>query len=205
VKRANGLVVAAVLAAGESRRMGFPKPLLPWGETTVLGQTLRNLLASRIHEVLVVTGLEAEAVTREAAKFSVKAIYNPNYASAEMVSSLQVAVRALPPGCNGVLVVLADQPFIPTAVYDQVIAAFEYNEQRIVAPVFEGQRGHPVLFGRRFFSDLLALPPDSAPRDLLRAHPDALYLIPVDSDSILLDLDWPAEYERYRPPAAGEG
>jgi molybdenum cofactor cytidylyltransferase len=205
VKRANGPVVAAVLAAGESRRMGCPKPLLAWGETTVLGRTLQNLLASRIDEVLVVTGLEAEAVTREAANFSVKAIYNPDYASAEMLSSLQVAVRALPPGCKGVLVVLADQPLIPTAVFDQVIAAFDYNEQRIVAPVFEGQRGHPVLFGRRFFSDLLALPPGSAPRDLLRAHPDAVYLIPVESDSILLDLDWPAEYERYRPPAAGEG
>lgn len=170
----------------------------------MLGQTLAHLIASQTDEVLVVTGFEASAVAQEAQRYGVRVLYNPDYASGEMLSSLRVAVRALPATCSGVLVVLADQPLIATAVYDQVIAAFERDEERIVAPVYAGQRGHPVLFGRSFFSELLALPPGSAPRCLLQARPDALHLAPVDSEAILIDLDWPGEYERYRPRVSGE-
>jgi molybdenum cofactor cytidylyltransferase len=184
--------------------MGSPKPLLAWGETTMLGQTLAQLMASQIDEVLVVTGFEAEAVAREAQRYGARVLHNPDYASGEMLSSLHLAIRALPATCSGILVVLADQPLIPTAVYDQVIAAFEQDEGRIVAPVYAGQRGHPVLFGRAFFAQLLALPPGSAPRRLLQAHTAALHLAQVDSAAILIDLDWPGEYERYRPPVTGE-
>lgn len=197
-------VIAAVLAAGESRRMEDAKPLLPWGQTTMLGQILHNLLASRVDEVWVVTGLKAEAVSMVAAGYGARVLFNPDYTSGEMLSSLKVAVRALPAACSGVLVVLADQPLIPTAIFDQVIAAFDHDEERMVAPTYKGQRGHPVLIGRRFFADLLALPPDSAPRHLLRAYEDALHLLPVESEAILLDLDLPGEYERYRPRPAGE-
>ncbi|MDT8307671.1 MAG: nucleotidyltransferase family protein [Anaerolineae bacterium] len=197
-------VFAAVLAAGESRRMGRVKPLLPWGETTILGQILHNLLASQVGEVWVVTGFEAGAVGAVAADFGARVLFNPSYASGEMLSSLQVAVRALPARCSGVLVVLADQPLIPTAIFDQVIAAFDDDQERIVAPTYKGQRGHPVLIGRRFFAELLGLAPGSAPRDLLQAHEAAFHLLAVESEAVLLDLDRPGEYERYRPRQAGE-
>lgn len=199
-----GPVIAAVLAAGESRRMGAPKPLLAWGKRTMLGETLHNLCGSTVGEVIVVTGAEADAVAQIAARYGTRTLFNPDYAAGEMISSLQIALRALPAGCLGILVVLADQPLIPTELFDQVLAAFQQDEGRIVVPVYRGQRGHPVLFGRRFFADLLALPPSGAPRDILRAHPEAVYYLPVESDTIVLDMDRPGEYERYRPPTLDE-
>lgn len=184
--------------------MGQTKPLLPWGATTILGKTLSNLLGSQVDEVLVVTGHDAAAVGQVAAAHGVPVVHNAAYAAGEMISSVQAAVHALPDQCSALLVVLADQPLIPAAIFDQVIAAFQAGKGEIVAPVYRQQRGHPVLFGRRFFSALLALPPGAAPRALVREHDDELYLLPVESDTILLDLDRPAQYERFRPDAAGE-
>jgi molybdenum cofactor cytidylyltransferase len=184
--------------------MGTPKPLLPWGKRTMLGETLHNLSGSTVGGIVVVTGAEADAVARIAAQYNARAVFNPDYATGEMISSLQIAIRALPAGCAGILVVLADQPLIPTEIFDQVIRAFEQGDSRIITPIYQGRRGHPVLFGRRFFADLLALPPAGAPRDVLRANPDAVYYLPAESDTILLDMDRPGEYERYRPRAVDE-
>lgn len=184
--------------------MQAPKPLLAWGKRTMLGQTLHNLSGSTVGGIIVVTGAEAQAVARIAVRYGARALFNPDYAAGEMISSLQTAIRALPDSCAGVLVVLADLPLIPTEIFSQVIAAFEHNESRIVVPAYKGQRGHPVLFGRHFFADLLALPPTGAPRDVLQAHPGAVYYLPVESDTILLDMDRPGEYERHRPPAVDE-
>jgi molybdenum cofactor cytidylyltransferase len=170
----------------------------------VLGQTLTNLLASPVDDVLVVTGADAGAVVQVVTAYGVRSVHNPDYAAGEMISSLQTALRALPESCSAVLVVLADQPLIPPTIFAQVIAAFRAGRGEIVAPVYRGQRGHPVLIGRRFFPALLALPPGSAPRDLLREHESALYLLPVESDTIVIDLDRPVQYARYRPQSTDE-
>lgn len=192
-------VTAIVLAAGESERMGQTKQLLPWGHTTVLGQTLANLKASAASEILVVTGHDALAVEAIAAEAKVPTIHNPNYAGGEMLSSLQVALRNLPENRAAVLVVLADQPLVESETIDQLLFAYWQGGSEIVAPSYQGQRGNPVLIGRPFFDELLALPTGSAPRDLLKRHPAAIRLIDVPARSILVDLDSPAHYERWRP------
>lgn len=190
-------VTAVILAAGEGTRMGRTKQLLPWGETTVLGQTIRNVKRSGVHQVVVVTGHAAARVEEIAAAAGVGVVHNPDYATGEMLSSLQTAVAQLPPSAAAVLVVLADQPTVAPETMDRLLAAFWQGEREIVAPVYDGRRGNPVLIGRRHFAQLLALPPGAAPRDLLRR--EAVYLVEVDSASVLQDLDRPEEYERLRP------
>lgn len=197
-------ITAVVLAAGTSRRMGEPKLLLPWGATTVLGQTLANLRASRMGDILVVTGRESEAVARIAEAQDVRAIHNPAWSTGGMIASLQAGVRAVGPDCRAVLVVLADQPMIGADVFDAVVAVVAAagpggGERRIVAAAHRGRRGHPVLFGRAFFDEILALPADSAPRAILDRHPDVLRLVEVGSDAVLRDLDTVEAYERWRP------
>jgi molybdenum cofactor cytidylyltransferase len=192
-------VTAVVLAAGESKRMGQTKQLLPWGDTTVLGQVLQNLKASSVHDIVVVSGHEAEAVETVVQTEDVHAFRNTRYASGEMLSSLQTAVRHLPDNIDAVLVVLADQPLVWSAIIDQLLTAFRQNNADIVAPVYDGQRGNPVLISRRFFNDLLALPPGSAPRDLLRRHRDEIHLVPIADKSVLIDLDDQETYQRWRP------
>ncbi|MCA9962500.1 MAG: nucleotidyltransferase family protein, partial [Anaerolineales bacterium] len=126
-------------------------------------------------------------------------VHNPQYAAGEMLSSLQTAVRQLPPHVDAVLVILADQPLVTAAMMELLLAAYWQGTHDLIAPIYQGQRGNPVLIGRRFFSELLALPPDAAPRHLLRRHADELHLVPMPDDAILLDMDDREAYERIRP------
>ncbi|UCG24433.1 MAG: putative selenium-dependent hydroxylase accessory protein YqeC [Chloroflexota bacterium] len=198
-------VTAVVLAAGESKRMGQTKQLLPWGETTVLGQTLANLTGSLVHDVMVVTGHESPATEAVAAGLGLPTIYNPAYATGEMISSLQAALPSLPANRSAVLVMLADQPMIGTETMNQLLIAYWRGRGRLVAPQHQGRRGNPVIIDRSYFPELMALPPDSAPRALLRRHPEALFQLPVDDPAVLRDLDRPEEYQRWRPgqPSVG--
>jgi molybdenum cofactor cytidylyltransferase len=192
-------VTAAVLAAGQSRRMGRNKLLLPWGETTVLGQTLSNLTGSAVHDVVVVSGHDPGPVEGIAADHGAAWLHNPDYREGEMLSSLQLAVRSTAPRTAAVLVVLADQPMVGPETIDRLLVAFWQGQGEIVAPVYEGQRGNPVLIGRPFFDELLALPAGAAPRDLLGRHPEAIHLVEVETAAVLQDLDEPDQYERWRP------
>jgi molybdenum cofactor cytidylyltransferase len=190
-------ITAVILAAGEGKRMGgVTKQLLPWGQTTVLGQTIANAQASSLHEILVVTGHEAATITAVAQAARVPTLHNPHYATGEMLSSLQTAVAQLPAHTQAILVMLADQPLVGPEIIDQLLTAYWRGAGDLIAPTFKGQRGNPVLIGRAYFEELLALPPGAAPRDLLRHHRDRLHLLPIPSDAILLDLDRPEEYEQ---------
>ncbi|MCP5100360.1 MAG: nucleotidyltransferase family protein, partial [Chloroflexi bacterium] len=162
--------------------------------TTVLGQTIRNVKETAVHDIVVVTGHQATDVEAIAQAEGVKAIHNPQFAQGEMLSSLQTAVRHLPPNVEAVLVVLADQPMVKAGVMDKLLTAFWQMSGELIAPTFNGKRGNPVLIGRPFFAELLALPPTAAPRTLLKRHQGALYMVPVATDSILRDLD---EWEGY--------
>jgi molybdenum cofactor cytidylyltransferase len=92
---------------------------------------------------------------------------------------------------------LGDQPMVEPEEIDQLLVAFWQGQGEIVAPVFEGKRGNPVLIGRSHFAALLALPPGDAPRTLLQQHP--VYLVEMATDSVLRDLDKPEQYDRERP------
>lgn len=199
VRELHQRVTTVILAAGEGKRMGETKQLLPWGSTTVLGQTIRNLQQTAVHNLLVITGHEAETVNKVAREADVKTLHNPDYAAGEMLSSLQTAVRQLPENITAVLVMLADQPMVKPETIDLLLEAYWQGHSDLIAPVFEGRRGNPVLIGRSYFAELLALPPGDAPRTLLHRHADKLHLVEVPTDSILRDLDKPEQYERERP------
>jgi molybdenum cofactor cytidylyltransferase len=190
-------VTAVILAAGEAKRMGQMKQLLPWGDTTILGQTIRQAKQSLVHDVWAVSGHRAAAVEAIAAQTGIYVIHNPQYASGEMLSSLQTAVAQFPAHTAAVLVMLADQPMVEPDTINQLLIAFWQEKGNLIAPVYEGKRGNPVLIGRSLFPELLALPAGDAPRSLLQKHP--VHLVSVSSTSVLRDLDRPEDYERERP------
>ncbi len=187
-------IVAIILAAGRSTRMGAPKQTLPWGNRFVLAETLVQLLASEIDEAILITGHLPAQIAAIGAQFGIASRFNPDYQTSEMLSSLQVGLRALPPDTAAILVVLGDQPMIPATVYNALIATFKAGEGDIIAPTFAGKRGNPVLFGANYFQALLDLPANAAPRHLLAQHPDAVTLLPVSTEAILFDLDTPTQY-----------
>lgn len=192
-------LTAVILAAGQAKRMGQTKQLLPWGNRTVLGQTIQHVQQSDVDDILVITGHEAEGVTAVAQAARIPTRFNPDYATGEMLSSLKTAVAHLQGHTDGVLVMLADQPMVLPDTLNQIIAPFRQGISQLIAPVRNGRRGNPVLIGSQFFDELLALPTDDAPRTLLKRHADQLHLVEVGTDSILRDLDDPAAYERWRP------
>ena len=197
VREVRRRVTAVVLAAGQSSRMGTNKLLLPWGEATVLERTLGNIAVSAVTDVVIVVGHERHLTEPIAARYG-KTITNLNYAKG-MLSSVQAAVDLMPASTEATLIVLGDQPMVGRAIIDELLTAYAAGPHGLVAPIYRGRRGNPVLIDRCYFAELLALPPDEAPRALLRQHRDDLCLLEVESDAILQDLDRPDDYARLRP------
>ena len=196
------MIWAVILAAGESRRMGTQKLLLPFGETTVVGAVVGTALASRVDRVLAVLGADREAVLGELGPYDVVTAVNEDFAKG-MLSSVQAGFAVLPPDAEAAVVMLGDQPFLPARVVDAVVEAFRRSGKGIVVPAFQGRRGHPVLIGLKYRAEVLALNPTDGLRRLMRAHPEDIFEAEVEDANILRDMDVPEDYanELKRPPA----
>lgn len=190
-------VAAVVVAAGLSSRMGHSKVLLPWDRHTVLEAVIAKLLAARLTEIVVVTGHRSRDVEMALQGWPVRTVHNPGYAAGDMLSSVQVGLSALDETIAASLIVLGDQPMLDNRVVGQVLTGYAEGRGTIVTPVYRGRRGHPVLFDRRYWPELLALT-QGAPRDVVRRYESELALIPVSNDSILRDIDTPDQYRRER-------
>ncbi|MBI3945382.1 MAG: nucleotidyltransferase family protein [Armatimonadetes bacterium] len=193
-------LVAIILAAGESRRMGRPKQLLPYGDRTVLQRVADNVLASGVRPVIVVLGHRAEEVRASLGDRPVVPVVNTDYASG-MLSSVQAGVRAALPllmieGRRGFLFCLGDQPQVGPEVIRAVATAFADTERGIVVPVLAGRRGHPAAYSAVYAGEILALGPGVGLREVLRRHPEDVCAVPLEEEGILADLDTPEEYRR---------
>lgn len=191
------MITAVVPAAGLSTRMGgaLPKPLLPWGASTVIETVVSTLLTAGIDDVIVVTGHQREAVEAALAGTSVRCVHNPAYAGGEMLCSVQAGLAAADPASAGALLALADQPQMQVNVVRQVLRAFNHSRgQALVMPSYAMRRGHPVLLPRWLWDEVLALPPGETLRTVLQRHAAAIRYVEVDTPTVLADLDTPAQY-----------
>jgi len=289
------VICAIVLAAGESRRMGSQKLLLPFGAKTVVAHIVDQLLPSVVDKVIVVTGHEsgkvAEALstcirksddvcppspllkgepqsnpplkggrgdvgypqrtnvgqektsplppfkggftcggpfkggftcggpfkggfdlarprmplkggnassnlrTERLGCSSVVLVENPQYATG-MLSSVRCGIRALPPGCHAAMVCLGDQPSVTTDLVNDLVHAFKGGDKGIVVPVFEGKRGHPILFSERYYGEVLTRFDDAGLRGLLHAYRDDVFELAAATPAVLSDMDYPEDYRR---------
>ncbi len=197
------MIGAVVLAAGESRRMGTQKLLLPFGDTTILGAVVRTVQASRAGRTVVVLGADREAIRREWGSRDLDLVVNENYPLG-MLTSIQAGLRALPPDAQAAVIVLGDQPFLASRVIDAVIAAYETGGKGIVIPTFQGRRGHPVLIDVKYRDEVLAFDPADGLRRLMLAHAGDILEVDVADPDILRDLDTPEDYkEGVKPKKEG--
>jgi molybdenum cofactor cytidylyltransferase len=194
------MISAVVLAAGQSRRMGQAKMILPWGSTTVIGQVVQTLAQAGLEEIVVVTGGNRQEVEAALVGLPARTVFNPEYAAGEMLSSLQAGLGALAPQAQAVLIALGDQPQMQVEVAQAVLAAYQSSRAWVVAPSHQMRRGHPWILARPLWAEALALRPPQTLRHLLKAHAGQTAYVAVETDSILLDLDTPHDYEKFHPP-----
>ena len=131
------MINAIVLAAGESRRMGKPKPLLRFGEKTFLEQIISVLRLSDVDRITVVLGAEARTIQRSIDLSGTDIVINKDYRKGQL-SSLTAGLKNAPPQTDAILVCLVDNPFITAAIVNQIVATFRETNSPIVVPVFNG-------------------------------------------------------------------
>jgi molybdenum cofactor cytidylyltransferase len=201
-------VGAVILAAGKSTRMGEPKQLLRLGESTVLEQTLDNILSAGVDDVVLVLGSSADIIQRQfpASAFEgLKVVVNDAYGQG-MASSLREGLSALDQQVDAALIVLADQPFVRPETFRQIVERYRRSEAEIVIPTHKGTRGNPVLLDRSVFPEIMALEGDVGCRAIFGSHLEGIVRVEVEDVGILLDIDSRADYERLqRFGQQGEG
>jgi molybdenum cofactor cytidylyltransferase len=197
-------IAALILAAGLSRRMGQPKPLLPWGGQPLIAHQIQTARQAGLGQVWVVLGHTADHVGALATRHGASVVHNTDYANFDLLTSIQVGLRALPANIGGALVMLCDMPLISPSLIQALVKRWRQGDAWLVAPTHHGQRGHPVVFDRQAWPTVMSLPPDSAPRAVFDRHPQHVALLPVEADAVLLDMDTPDQYTQLHRRAHGE-
>jgi len=188
-------VAAILLAAGQSRRMGHFKPLLPFGEKTVIESCIDYLRRGGIATVVVVLGHRAEEMRESLSNLPVHFAVNPD-AGSEMAASIACGVQALPGEYQAVLLAPADHPAIPDRVVSGLIEAWEASSAKLAVPEYGGRGGHPVLVDLSFRDELLNLDPERGLRALFDAHREQIVRVPVDTPFIARDMDTWEDYRK---------
>ena len=207
-KATRSRVAGLVVAAGYSSRMGTSKPLLPLGDTTVLGQVLRRLRGGGASPLLVVTGHRGEEVAEEARRHGAVPVPNPDYPEG-MFSSIRTGVLALEElDLRGAVLLPVDVPLVKPRTVAALLDRFrEEGEVSLDAwiPTFQGLRGHPPLLSRRLFGPLVGYRGEGGLRALMVQRGDRVREVPVADRGVLRDMDTPEAYGEVRGLLAREG
>lgn len=191
-------IAALVLAAGRSTRMGSNKLLEHLNDRPLVRHVVYAALASHARPVVVVTGHQESEIHQALASCDVSYTSNPHYADG-LSTSLKAGVASLSSSCEGVLILLGDMPLIDSSLIDRMIERFKVSPSALAfVPTHKGEWGNPVLLTRRLFDQVASLEGDAGARKLLMAHRDSVIEVPVESDSIFLDLDTPEALAKAR-------
>jgi molybdenum cofactor cytidylyltransferase len=201
------MLTVIVLAAGLSSRMGAQNKLrLPFGENTILQTTLFNIIEANLGEILVIVGHERELIENDLEPFKdeIKIVFNEHFENG-MTTSIQAGVKNSDEnmehpdkgGTEGYMICLSDMPLLQPIDY-QRISNF-YLEKKdthypIVQPVFEQQKGNPVIFHPSYKKDILNLTYMEGCKPIVQANKENVHLIEMPNDAILLDADTAEAY-----------
>ncbi len=192
------MITAIVLAAGESKRMGEPKLLMPWGKSAVLQTVISTLQSAGVRDILVVTGGARQQVESLVGK-TVQTIFNENYANGEMLNSIQIGLKEKMREASAALICLGDQPQIQERSVREIIETWNQHRGRIIVPSYEKQRGHPWLIARELWDEIMAMRAPKSMRDFLNKHKNEIFYVEADTPSVLQDLDTPEDYAKFKP------
>jgi molybdenum cofactor cytidylyltransferase len=194
-------VAAIILAAGRSRRMGKFKPLLPFGNQTVIESCIGNLRAAAVENIVVVVGHRADDVRRKLDPVPVTFVVNAN-PDTEMSASIQLGLAAIASRAEAVLITPVDHPAVPAAVIRALIENWRAGA-KLIQPEFEGKGGHPVLIDRIHENELMNLGENAGLRSFFASHRQEVLRLPVSSPFIAQDMDTWDDYLRVHEAVFG--
>ncbi|WP_034229122.1 nucleotidyltransferase family protein [Aquimarina pacifica] len=182
-----------LLAAGNSSRMGSPKQLLRFGNTTLLGVTIENALASKASTIACVLGANADIIKKSILSYDIEIVINSQYSNGLGSSIATGVTHLLPHTLDAVVVLLADQPFITSDYIDMLITSVAKDTQYVIASDYNGKKGVPAIFPEKYFDKLLKLNKDTGAKKILNSK--EIKVKTVATKPNLLDIDTLKDYE----------
>lgn len=182
---------AAILSAGESKRMGSPKALLPYRGTTFLEHLIKVTRHPRIGITHIVLGAGADSIRDKVQMDAAWIVVNDEWEKGQL-SSIQAAVRSLPAGqTEGMILCPVDHPLVSAKLVSQLIEEFDSAGKAVVLPTYRGRRGHPVIFRATLYDELLRATPEIGARQVVWAHANEISEVPTEEQGVVLNLNDP--------------
>ncbi len=192
------MIAATIISAGDSARMGYPKALLEFRGRTFLQSILEASAALGIQRRIVVLGPNGDKILKNHDLHDVTVVWTKEF-DAGPIGSIRAAVREIQPHpVDGLLVWPVDMPHVAIATIELLLDGFRAGRSAIAVPTFEGKGGHPVVFGRTVFEELLDTPDGEGAKAVVRADPGRVLKVEVDDPAVVEDLNTPSEYQTMR-------
>jgi molybdenum cofactor cytidylyltransferase len=195
------VLVAVILAAGDSSRMGAPKAALltPDGDSFV-ARIVRTLRDANVDDLVIVTGRHhnavIEALTRDRVVPVPRIVRNPDPSRGQLSSLLAGMDVGVTPNTEAVMMMLVDVPLVRVSTVIAVIDTWRQSRAPIVRPAIGDRHGHPVIFDRGVLDEIRGAPLDTGAKSVVRAHEHELVNVPVDDEGCVRDVDTPSDYDR---------
>jgi molybdenum cofactor cytidylyltransferase len=190
------MLAVAILAAGESRRMGRPKALLTYRGKSFAEHLVSATRHERVGLTRIVLGAQAGEIRSLLPLDPAWILENPNWQQGQL-SSIQAVIRSLRPGqTDGLILCPVDHPLISNFLVAQLIQEFYSTEKQIVLPAYKGKRGHPVIFRASLYKELLAASPEVGAREVVWAHPKDVTEVETDEEAVVLNLNDPESLKK---------
>jgi CTP:molybdopterin cytidylyltransferase MocA len=191
------MLAAVILSGGASRRMGSPKALVSYQGRSFLEHLLSVTNHPAIGVRRVVLGPDAEAISKGFALAPEEMVINHDWEHGQL-SSIQAALRSLPRDTEGILLCPVDHPLVSVSLVSGLIETFLATRAPVVVPVYDGRRGHPVIFSSAVYEELLAAPVDQGARAVVWAHKGEVAEVGTTEVGCILNLNDPNALEKLK-------